>query len=227
MRRKPLTLGVLIAIAVVAGQALLIPLFAAPAANLAPRDLPLAVAGPPQVAGRLAAQHPGAFEITQVTDPAAADTKIKDREVYGAILVTASGPEVHVASAAAPTVAQLLTQAAAGLGSDVPVRDVVPVDPDAPRGAGVGAGFLPLAIPSLVAGVLIYFFVPRRGARLAALVAFGALAGLAGAAIEVQWLGILPDRYFAVAGSFALFTLAVSAAMTGIAALVGREGLAL
>jgi len=50
MRRKPMTLGVLIAIAVVAGQALLIPLFAAPAAHLAPRDLPLAVAGPPQVA---------------------------------------------------------------------------------------------------------------------------------------------------------------------------------
>ena len=66
MRRKPMTLGVLIAIAVVAGQALLIPLFAAPAANLAPRDLPLAVAGPPPVAAQLEAQHPGAFKITRV-----------------------------------------------------------------------------------------------------------------------------------------------------------------
>ena len=238
MRRKPLTLGVLIAIAVVAGQALLIPLFAAPAANLAPRDLPLAVAGPPQVAAQLATQHPGAFKITQVADPAAADLKIKDREVYGAILVTATGPEVHVASAAGPTVAQLLTQAAAGLGAApptdspglgsgiVPVRDVVPVDPDDPRGAGFGAGFLPLAITSLLAGVLVYFFVPRRGARLAALATFAALAGLAGAAVQVEWLGILPDHYLAVAGSLALFTLAVSAAMTGLAALVGREGLA-
>jgi len=227
MRRKPMTLGVLIAIAVVAGQALLIPLFAAPAANLAPRDLRLAVAGPPQVAAQLAAQHPGAFEITQVTDPAAADTKIKDREVYGAILVTATGPEVHVASAAGPVVAQLLTQAAAGLGPNVPVRDVVPVDPDDPRGAGFVAGFLPLAITSLLAGVLVYFFVPRRGARLAALVTFAAPAGLAGAAVQVGWLGILPGHYLAVAGSLGLFALAVSAAMTGIAALVGREGLGL
>jgi len=227
MRRKPMTLGVLIAIAVVAGQALLIPLFAAPAANLAPRDLRLAVAGPPQVAAQLAAQHPGAFEITQVTDPAAADAKIKDREVYGAILVTATGPEVHVASAAGPVVAQLLTQAAAGLGPNVPVRDVVPVDPDDPRGAGFGAGFLPLAITSLLAGVLVYFFVPRRGARLAALVTFAAPAGLAGAAVQVGWLGILPGHYLAVAGSLGLFALAVSAAMTGIAALVGREGLGL
>jgi len=231
MRRNAMTLGVLIAIAVVAGQALLIPLFAAPAANLAPRDLPLAVAGPPQVAAQLKAQleaqHPSAFEITQVSDPAAADLKIKDHEVYGAILVTASGPEVHVASAAGPAVAQLLTQAAAGLGPAVPVRDVVPVDPDDPRGAGFGAGFLPLAITSLLAGVLVYFFVPRRGARLAALATFAALAGLAGAAVQVEWLGILPDHYLAVAGSLALFTLAVSAAMTGLAALIGREGLAL
>ncbi|MCU7726752.1 hypothetical protein ODJ79_23730 [Actinoplanes sp. KI2] len=240
MRPKPLTLGVLIAIAVVAGQALLIPLFAAPAANLAPRDLPLAVAGPPQLAAQLEAQHPGAFEITQVADPAAADLKIKDRAVYGAIVVTASGPEVHVASAASPTVARLLTQAAAGLGATapptgspgsgggtVPVRDVVPVDPDDPLGAGFGAGFLPLAITSLLAGVLVYFLVPRRGARLAALVTFGALAGLAGAAVQVEWLGILPDHYLAVAGSLGLFALAVSAAMTGLAALAGRAGLAL
>jgi hypothetical protein len=239
MRRNALTLGVLIAIAVVIGQALLIPLFAAPAANLAPRDLPIAVAGPPQITAQLEAAHPGAFEVTAVADPAAADSKIKDREVYGAILVTASGPEVHVASAAGPTVAQLLTQAAAGLGpapltdspglgsGTVPVRDVVPVDPDDPRGAGFGAGFLPLAITSLLAGVLIFFFVPRRGARLVTLVTFAALAGLAGAAVQIGWLGILPGDYFAVAGVFALFTLAVAGAMTGLAALLGRGGLAL
>jgi hypothetical protein len=227
MRRNPLTLGVLIAIAVVVGQALLIPLFAAPAANLEPRDLPIAVAGPPQVSARLQAAHPGAFEVTAVADAAAADTKIKSREVYGAILVTAAGPEVHVASAAGPAVAQLLTQAAAGLGQNVPVRDVVPVDPDDPRGAGFGAGFLPLAITSLLAGVLIFFFVPRRTARLVALGSFAVLAGLAGAAVQVEWLGILPGGYLAVAGVLALFTLAVSSAMTGLAALAGRGGLAL
>ncbi|WP_433370726.1 hypothetical protein ACQPZX_46050 [Actinoplanes sp. CA-142083] len=227
MRRNPLALGVFIAIAVVVGQALLIPLFAAPAANLAPRDLPIAVAGPPQVVAQLEKEHPGAFEVTTVADAAAADSKIKDRDVYGAILVTATGAEVHVASAASPTVAQLLTQSAAALGSDVAIRDVVPVDPDDPRGAGFVAGFLPLAITSLLAGVLVYFFVPRRSARLIALTTFAALAGVAGAAVQIGWLGILPGDYWAVAGTLALFTLAISAAMTGIAALVGREGLGL
>jgi hypothetical protein len=227
MRRNALTLGVLIAIAVVVGQALLIPLFAAPAANVAPRDLPIAVAGPPELAAQLGREHPGAFAITAVPDAATADTKIKSRDVYGAILVTATGPEVHVASAASPTVAQLLTQAAAGLGAQVPVRDVVPVDVDDPRGAGFGAGFLPLAITSLLAGILIFFAVPRRGARLAALVTFGALAGLAGAGVLVGWLGILPGGYLAVAGVLALFTVAVAGTMTGLAALLGRGGLAL
>ena len=227
MRRNALALGVLIAIAVVVGQALLIPLFAAPAANLAPRDLPIAVAGPAQVASELEAAHPGAFEVTTVADAAAADAAIKDRDVYGAILVTAAGPEVHVASAASPTVAQLLTQAAAGLGSNTPIRDVVPVDPDDPRGAGFAAGFLPMAITSLLAGILTYFFVSRRGARLATVVVFAALAGLAGAGVLVGWLGILPGQYLAVAGVLALFALALSAAASGLAALVGRQGLAL
>jgi len=226
MRRNALALGVLIAVAVVALQALLIPLFAAPAANLAPRDLPIAVAGPPQVAQQLAAQHPGAFEITTVPDAAAADTAIRNRDVYGAILVTATGPEVHVASAASPTVAQLLTQAAGGLGQSQ-VRDVVPVDPDDPRGAGFGAGFLPLAITSLVAGILIFFFVQRRAARFVAVTAFAALAGLAGGAVLVYWLGILPGDYLAVSGVLALVTLAIAGTVTGLAAVLDRGGLAL
>ncbi len=226
MRRNALALGVFIAVAVVALQALLIPLFAAPAANLAPRDLPIAVAGPPQVAQQLAAEHPGAFEITTVPDAATADAAIRNRDVYGAILVTAAGPEVHVASAASPTVAQLLTQAAGGLGQSV-VRDVVPVDPDDPRGAGFGAGFLPLAITSLVAGILIFFFVQRRAARFVAVTAFAALAGLAGGAVLVYWLGILPGDYLAVSGVLALVTLAIAGTVTGLAAVLGRGGLAL
>ena len=227
MRRNALALGVLIAVAVVALQALLIPLFAAPASHLAPRDLPIAVAGPPQITAQLAAAHPGAFAITTVTDATAADAAVRDRDVYGAIVVTAAGPEVHVASAASPAVAQLLTQAAAGFGANVPVRDIVPLDPDDPRGAGFGAGFLPLAITSLLAGVLVFFFVRRRAARLTALLTFAALAGLAGGAVLVRWLAIVPGDYLAVAGVLALVTLAVSATMTGLAAVLDRGGLAL
>lgn len=238
MRRSTLRLGILIAVVVVAAQALLIPLFAAPAAKLAPRDLPIAVAGPPQLVAGLNAAHPGAFDIRTVAGPAAADAAIKDRDVYGAIVVTATGPQVHVASAASPTVAMLLTQAAGAMnvapagggapaGAAVPVRDIVPVDPDDARGAGFGAAFLPLAITSLLAGVLIFLLVRRRAARLTALVAFGVLAGLAGAAVQQSWLGIVPGDYFAVAGVLALFALAVAGTTAGLGAVLYRGGLAL
>ncbi len=229
MRRSALTLGLLLAVVVVAVQALLLPLFAGPAAHLAPRDLPIAVAGPPQVAAQLSAAHPGAFAVTAVADAAAADTAIRNREVYGAILVTPAGLEVHVASAAGPAVSALLTQAAAGLGGSgpAPVRDIVPLDPDDARGAGFGAGFLPMAITSLLAGALIFFAVQRRGARIIALGTYAALAGLAGAAVLQGWLGILPGNYFAVAGALALFALAVAGTVSGLAAVLDKPGIGL
>jgi hypothetical protein len=227
MRRTSIALGALIAVLVVAAQALLVPLFAAPAANLAPRDLPIAVAGPPALTAQLESAHPGAFAVRPVADAAAADAAIKSREVYGAILVSAAGPEVHIASAASPAVATLLTQAAAGLGPQVPVSDVVPLDANDPRGAGFAGGFLPMAITSLLAGVLVFLLVRRRSARVTALLTYAALAGLTSAAVQQSWLDILPGGYLAVAGAVALFALAVAATMTGLAAVLDRGGLAL
>jgi len=229
----PVTLGVLIAIVVVAIQALLVPLFAGPAANLAPRDLPIAVAGPPpattQLAAQLRAGHPGAFEVQTVADAAAADEAIKTREVYGAIVLTPAGPELHVASAAGPAVSTLLTQAAAGLGNGQPmaVRDVVAMDPDDPRGTGFGAAFLPLAITAMLAGMLIFLLVRTRGARLAALGTFAVLAGLGGAAVQQYWLGILPSDYLTNAGVIGLAALAIAGTITGLGAVFDRAGLAL
>jgi hypothetical protein len=223
--RSPITVGVLIAIVIVALQALLVPLFAGPAANLGPRDLPIAVAGPPQIGQALESGHPGAFQIRPAADATAVDQAIRDREVYGGIVVTPAGAEMHIATAASPTVAALLTQAAGGLQAEV--RDVVPVHSGDPRGAGFGAGFLPLAIASLLAGLLIFFAVRARGARLTALVTFGVLAGFGGAAVLQFWLDVLPGDYLANAAALGLFGLAVAATMTGLGAVLDRAGLAL
>jgi hypothetical protein len=130
---------------------------------------------------RLTAEHPGAFTINQITDAAALDDAIRDRSVYGGIVITAAGPEIHVASAAGPAFATLLSQAAAGL--QAPVRDVVPLHSGDLRGAGFGAGFLPLAIGSLLAGLLIFLAVRGRRARLIALLTFGGLSGLGAGAV--------------------------------------------
>jgi len=234
MRKStPVTLGILIAVVVVAMQALLVPLFAGPAAHLAPRDLPIAVAGPPPASAQLATQleagHSGAFQVQVVADGAAADEAIKTREAYGAIVLTPGGPELHVASAAGPAVSTLLTQAASSLGNGrpAPVRDVVAIDPDDPRGTGFGAAFLPLAITAMLAGMLIFLAVRTRGARLAALGTFAVLAGLAGAAVQQYWLGILPGDYLANAAVMSLVGLAIAGTITGLGAVLDRAGLAL
>ena len=228
--RHPAVLAMTLAVVVVALQALLVPLFAGPAANLEPRDLPVAVAGPAPAADRFAAEldaaRPGAFDIRVVTD---ADAAIRNRDVYGAIVLGADGPALHIASAASPTVATLLTQATAqlGQGRPVPVTDVVPVHSGDPRGAGFGAGFLPLAITGLVAGILTFLLVKRPVARLAGLGTFAVLAGLGGAGVLQNWLDVVPGDYPAVAGVLGLFALAMSAGVAGLAAVFDKPGIGL
>jgi hypothetical protein len=229
----PYATALLIAVLVVLAQALLVPLFAAPAANLGPRDLPVLVAGPPPAAERFARQlasvEPGAFDITQLPDAAAADEALRNRQAYAAFVLDAEGVRLHTASAASPTVATLLTTAAqqVGQGRPVPVTDVVPTDPDDPRGAGFAAGFLPLALTGLLAGIALTLAVRRRGPRLAGLVGYSVLAGLAGAAVLQYWLGIVPGTYVVNAAVIALVALAVSGSVAGLGAVAGRAGLGL
>ncbi|SBT54488.1 hypothetical protein [Micromonospora narathiwatensis] len=231
--RSPWLLAVLLAALAVAVQALLVPLFAAPAANLAPRDLPVAVAGPPpaatELADRLAAARPGAFEVTTLPDAAAADRALRDRKVYAAFVAGPDGIALHTAPAASPTVAALLAEAAAQLsaGRPVPVVQVVPAAPDDPRGAGFAAGFLPLALTSMLAGALLTFLVAGRGARLLGLLGYAVLAGLAGAAVLHGWLGVLTGDPVREAGAIALFALAAAGLVAGLGALLGAPGVGL
>lgn len=231
--RSPMLLAVLVATLAVMVQALLVPLFAAPAANLAPRDLPVAVAGPApatgELAARLAAARPGAFEVTKLPDAATADRALRDREVYAAFVVGPDGVALHTAPAASPAVSALLTEAAVQLspGRDVPVVEVVPADPDDPRGSGFAAGFLPFALTGMLAGLLLTLLVAGRVARLVGLAAYGALAGLVGAAVLHSWLGVVGGNWFAEAAAIGLFSLATAATVTGLGALLGRPGIGL
>ncbi|MGW3789480.1 hypothetical protein ACWD5Z_33295 [Micromonospora chokoriensis] len=231
--RSPLQLALLIAVLAVAMQALLVPLFAAPAANLAPRDLPIAVAGPAPVAGdlagRLTAARPGAFAVTNLPDAEAADRALRDREVYAAFVVGPDGVALHTAPAASPTVAALLAEAAGQLsaGRPVPVVPVVPADPDDPRGAGFAAGFLPFAMTSLLAGALLTVLVRRRAARLAGLAAYAVLAGVAGVVVLHDWLGVIGGSRLAEGSVIGLFALAAAATVAGPGAVLDRPGIGL
>jgi hypothetical protein len=226
--------AVLVAAAVVVLQAIIVSWFAWPATEIEPRDLPVVVAGPPPaviaVTEQLNAVRPRAFQVTTVADGTAADQRIRDRKVYAAFIVGADGMSLHVASAASPTVAALLTQASQVLaqqsGRPVTVVDVVPGPAGDPRGAGFASSFLPLVLTSLVAGILIFVLFSGWSVRLIGLAAYTVLAGLGGTAI-MHWLGVLDGSYLANAGAVGLLALAVSATIAGLGALLGPAGVGL
>ncbi|NEB01115.1 ABC transporter permease [Streptomyces sp. SID13726] len=224
------TLAVVVLVPLLAALALWA--FAWPAARTAPRDLPLGVAGPATATAqveRQLQQHGGAFEIHRYADEAAARDAIEDRTVYGAVVVTAQGPELLTASAASPVVAQLLQQAvaqqAAAGGAQVKVVDVVAAPASDPRGAALSSSVLPLALAGIIAGAVVTLLGLRGFRAVTALVVTAGLVGVIATALAHSWLGALTGDWWAEAGTLALSSLAVSAAVAGLAALVGPAGI--
>ena len=226
--------GVVVLVPVLVGLALAA--FAWPAARLGPRDLPIGVVAPAGAGDAIERRLAGdALEVHRFADQASARAAIADRDVYGAIVVGPQGTTVLTASAASPLVAQLLQQAAAGGGpaaapspgggAAAPVRvvDVVPADPDDPRGAALAASVLPLVLAGMAAGLLVWLAGGPGPARWAALAAASAAAGLVAAGTVQGWLGLLGGNWLVNAG---VLGLTVAATVAGLAALGGRAGAA-
>jgi hypothetical protein len=233
--------AVVVLVPLLAGLALAA--FAWPAARLAPRDLPIGVVAPAAAGDAIEqrlARDGDAVEVHRFADPASARAAIADRDVYGAIVVAPDGTTVLTASAASPLVAQLLQQAAsalpAGAGSGtapppaagaVRVVDVVPADPDDPRGAALAASVLPLVLAGMAAGVLVWLAGGAWPVRWGALVVASGAAGLVAVGVAQGWLGVLGGDWVVNAGALGLTVLAVGGAVAGLAALFGRAGAAL
>lgn len=212
-------------------QALMLIAFAWPAANIAPRDLPIAVTGPQadMVVTQLAGHSPDAFDIARPADAAAARAAIENREVYGAIVTGDGPPRVLIASAASPAVAQQLTQIGQQLagGPAARVEDVVAADADDPRGTAFGAMVLPLALSGIAAGVLLSLLIPTIGGKALGLVTFGAAGGLLSMEIIQGWMSVVPGSYLELSAVAGLVSFAVAGAVVGLATAIGRAGIAL
>ncbi|RMI47183.1 hypothetical protein EBO15_04475 [Actinomadura harenae] len=213
--------------------------FAWPSAKVAPREVPIVVAGPgaDAVAARLAHERPGMFDLRIRPDEASACAALTGRDAYGAIVVTPAGPRVLVASAASPVIAQQLGQMAAllpapgraaGAGPAAPaVQDVVPASPGDPRGTGFGAMVLPLVMSGIAGAALLTLAVRSVPWRLAGVLLFAVAGGLGSAWLARYGLSLLPGSYLWIAGATGLAILACAATVAGLAALVGRPGLGL
>jgi len=205
--------------------ALILTLFAWPAAKLEPRDLPVGVAGPAAATGPIEEQlgvREGAFELHRYADEAAARSAIEDRDVYGAFVATPQGPKVLTASAGSQAVAQQLTLAADEAGATV--EDVVQAGPQA---TSLASSVLPLVIAGLLVGVVAALASSRGLGRAGLVVAGSVLTGLVATAIVQTWLDVVGGDWIANAGVLSLTVLAIAAALAGLYAVMGRAGLAI
>ncbi|MCY1143675.1 ABC transporter permease [Actinoplanes sp. Pm04-4] len=160
------------------------------------------------------------------------ETRGSDRDVYGAIDLSAGAPQVLTASAGSATIAQTLQGVATSLSQAqtqgaapaVAVRDVVALPVEDRRGAGLTAAAFPLILGGMLAAVLLINLVRGRVRRTAGAFAFAVTGGLAMAAILQFWLGSLDGAYLANAGAIALTVAASSMTIMGLESLLGYAG---
>lgn len=234
-RRRLVIISILLPLTIV----LAVLAFAWPAARIAPRDLPVGITGDGP-ASQLVRQGlaRGGFDVQLYADQAAARTAIEDREVYGAFAVTARGVTVLEASAASPTVAQLLSTVGQQLARHAsgPVRmvpatdiDVVPTSASDPRGLVLSSVLLPLTLCGIITAAAVGLVLEFRPAwrQILALGVVSATAGLGALLIAQGFLGALPHGYPATWAALSLTVLAIGATATGLIALAGPAGLGL
>lgn len=238
-----------IGVALAAGVALFVLAFSWPNITSEPKNLPLVVAGSDEqvadVETALDERMPGLFQITVVDDRDDAVAALERRDAYGAIVLGAE-PEVLTASAGSPIVAQQLTafatalqgQVQAAVAAQVPpgvtpptvtvaVTDVVPLADTDPRGTGLVSAAFPAVLGGMFGGILITALLVGVVRRLVALGVYVVVAGLTIAAIMQGWFGVLQGEYLLNAGVIGAGLLAIGAPIVGLAALVGRPGVAI
>ena len=168
--------------------------------------------------------------MTEFADEAALIEAIRDREVYGGLVVSAGGPVVLTASAASTAAAQTLAALAPALsrdGSVAEVRDVVPLPADDPRGAGLAALVLPLVLGAIVPAAVLGSLHLRRRTLLAATVAYALVGGAAFAVVLHTVFGTLSGDFLTEALVLAAIVGASTLALVGLQWAAGRVGLGL
>ena len=218
--------------------------FAWPAARIAPRDLPVGIVGTgaarQQARGRRWRAEPGGFDLHLYADePRPRGARSRTATSTARSWSSRGRITVLEASAASPTVAQLLTTAGQqhcagsshagrrrrprpGGGRGAAARAAIP------RGLVLSSALLPLTICSIIiaaAVALLLGFRPAWRQILALCVA--PPRAWAPILIAQGFLGALPHEHLATWAALALTMLAISATTAGLIALIGPPGLGL
>ncbi len=237
-RRTAVRLAVGVSLVVV----LLYVALAWPAVRSSPHDLPVGATGAPaaveQLVTTLEQERPGALDVRTYPDTAALERGVRDRDVYGGLVLDPADPRLVTASAASPAVAQLLVPLSQEVGAAMSgqagrtvrlvVVDLVPGSSDDPRAAGVAASALPLTIAGIApASGLVLALGRRTGAQLLGLVVAVALTALGVASVLDLWFGTTDGHLLAAATALAAGSAAIGLVVLGLGRLLGRAGLAI
>lgn len=250
---KNWTRSIMIGLAAPIVVSLFILAFLWPNATMKPKDLPVAMVGPEQAVtamqDNIAAKQPDLLDVRQLSTRDEAVQAIKERLVYGAIIL-GDKPEVLTSSAASTSSSQIMSGMATTMGTmmtqkaneqaqahgqpagsvpdiKVPVTDVVPLSSDDPAGLGMSLVPMPLALGSIIAAALASFTLASARHRMLAIAIYAPLAGLAGSAIMGPWLDLLPGNFWSNAGIFTLSFAAISSFIAGLKSLMGPAGFGL
>jgi len=223
--------------AIVVAQFLLVLMFAWSSSRSAPRDLPIAVSGPPAAARGLAhgleRTQPGAFTVAVLPDNAAARAAVTDRQVYAAICLSGAGAAVYTASEASPNVAQMLAQTVPAAiehvlpNATVTITDLAPNPVDDPKGTAIPTALIPLTMTSIAAGAMIGLVSSGRRRQLTNLVGYAVLAGLLVTVALQGLLGGLTGSWFSNELVITLAAGSIAAVTCGLASVAGIAGILL
>jgi hypothetical protein len=219
-------------IAVVVGS-VFVAVFLAAFGAAEPHGLPVGLTGSPadveQARAALTQAQPGAFRLVELPDPAAAEAAVRDRGLYGA-LVLGPAPHLLVAGANGQAVTQTLTRAAAPLaqqaGRPLDVRDVVPLSPGDSRGLAIFYTAFGVVLGGFLFGITTYQVAPHLvlRLRLASALLFAVAAGLVGALLGEIAFAAVPAGFGAVAALVCLLALSIGATAALVLRVLGAAG---
>lgn len=221
-------------IAVVLGTAVLlsvmVTMFALPAARSAPHHVPIGVVGSEQVVSQVDRLTGDSFDVTAYSDEVAARDAIETRAIYGALVVKPGADlTVLVASAASPTVATMIETMGQGVAdatrAQTQVVDVRSFPAKDPRGAGLAAGALPLALGGWISAMVIMLVISSAGGRIIAALGVSVVGGFALIAILQFLVGTFDGNYWLTSLAAMLGIAATCFAVLGLREALGGPGL--
>lgn len=177
--------------------------FALPNIHSSPRHVPIALVAPEPFATAIVKGldrvSPGSFSITAAENADEARALILGRTVYGAIILEKSELTVAIASAASYPVSAAITGVGQQIGerASLPVKivDIAPFSAADPKGVGLSAGALPIALGGWIAAVGIIATIQGSRQRLLAATSFAVVGGFTLTAVLQFWLGTFDGNY--------------------------------